>query len=46
MTLHWIHVTASWGLVGVVFAGFALHAAWRHRAARAQLAALDPRGSH
>ncbi len=44
MSQHWMHVAASWGLVGLVFAGFAVAAALRHRAAKADLALLDPRG--
>ncbi|MBR0644757.1 heme exporter protein CcmD [Plastoroseomonas hellenica] len=43
MTLHWWHVTISYGLTLAVFGGLALGAVLRHRAARARLAALDPR---
>ena len=43
MTLHWWHVTRSYGLVALVFGGLAFGAVLRHRAARARLAELDPR---
>jgi len=43
MTLHWWHVTISYALVALVFAGIALGTVSRHRAARARLAELDPR---
>jgi hypothetical protein len=43
MSLHWIHVTAAWGLTALLFGGLALAAALRHRAARRRLAALDGR---
>jgi hypothetical protein len=43
MTLHWIHVTASYVLVLGAFAALAL-ASWnRHAAAKRLLAQLDPR---
>ena len=44
MTLHWIHITASWGLVGATFAALAIAAVLRQRAATATLKRLDPRG--
>lgn len=43
MTLHWWHVAISYALTLAVFGGLAFGAALRHRAARARLAALDPR---
>ena len=44
MTTHWIHVTASWGLTLATFAGLAITAMLRSRAAAATLKRLDPRG--
>jgi heme exporter protein CcmD len=44
MTTHWVHVSLSWGATVLVFAGLALGAFLRHRAAAARLAQLDPRG--
>ncbi len=44
MTTHWIHITASWGLTLLTFAGLAIAAVLRHRAAAATLKRLDPRG--
>jgi heme exporter protein CcmD len=41
MSLHWIHVTAAWGLTALLFGGLALAAALRHRAARRRLATLE-----
>jgi heme exporter protein CcmD len=44
MSTHWLHVTASWGVVALVFGGLAVGAFLRHRAAARRLAQLDPRG--
>ena len=44
MTLHWWHVTITYGLTVVVFGTLAFGAAIRHRAAKRLLAQLDPRG--
>jgi len=44
MSTHWIHIVASWGLTGAVFAALAIGAVIRHRSARALLKQLDPRG--
>lgn len=44
MSLHWWHITASYALTLGVFGALALGAALRHRAAKRQLATLDPRG--
>ena len=44
MSLHWIHITASWGLVLGSFAALAIAALLRERAATATLKRLDPRG--
>ncbi|WP_158295442.1 hypothetical protein [Crenalkalicoccus roseus] len=43
MTLHWMHVAASYALVLAAFLALGLGAARRHRAARRRLALLDPR---
>ncbi|WP_198377013.1 heme exporter protein CcmD [Neoroseomonas rubea] len=43
MTLHWWHITASYGLTLVVFGALAVGAALRHREAKRLLAQLDPR---
>jgi hypothetical protein len=43
MTVHWMHVTASYALVLATFLALGLGAALRHRAARRRLALLDPR---
>ena len=44
MTLHWLHVIASYALAIGVFGALAIGAALRHRTARRLLAQLDPRG--
>jgi len=44
MSLHWIHITAAWGLVAAAFGGLAIAALLRERAATATLKRLDPRG--
>ncbi len=46
MTIHWIHVTASYVLVLGGFAALAFGATLRHRAAKRQLARLETRGRH
>lgn len=43
MTQHWWHVALSWGLAALGFGGMAVLAAWRHAAAKRDLARLDPR---
>jgi hypothetical protein len=43
VSLHWIHITASWGLVAATFGGLAIAALLRQRAAAATLKRLDPR---
>jgi hypothetical protein len=43
MSIHWLHVTASYALVLGGFLMLALGAALRHRAAKRQLAVLDVR---
>ena len=43
MTLHWAHVTISYGLVLGGFAALAVATLMRLGAARRRLAALDPR---
>lgn len=43
MTLHWMHVTASYGLVLGGFLALGIAAALRLGAARRRLQALDPR---
>ena len=43
MTLHWWHVLVSYLLTFAVFGALAIGAALRHRAAKRQLARLDPR---
>ncbi|WP_165943250.1 hypothetical protein [Roseicella aquatilis] len=43
MTLHWAHVTVSYGLVLGGFAAIAIATALRLGAARRRLEALDPR---
>jgi hypothetical protein len=45
MTLHWMHVTAGYGLVLGTFLALGIGATLRHRAARALLARLDPRAA-
>lgn len=44
MSLHWWHVTAAYAATAIGFGALAIGAALRHRAARARLAELDPRG--
>ncbi len=43
MSLHWMHVTASYVLVLGGFLALGLGAMARHRATKRQLAILDPR---
>lgn len=44
MTWHWWHVALSWGATLGTFAALAGVAAWRHRAAKRELARLEQRG--
>jgi heme exporter protein CcmD len=44
MTWHWWHVALSWGATLGAFAALAGAAAWRHRAAKRELARLEQRG--
>lgn len=43
MTTHWLYVTISWGIAAAVFGTLALMTVSRTRAARRQLARLEPR---
>ncbi|MBL6456038.1 hypothetical protein JMJ55_11940 [Belnapia sp. T6] len=45
MSLHWIHVTASYALVCGGFLILAIATISRHAAAKRRLAQLDPRAS-
>lgn len=44
MSLHWMHITASYALVLGGFAALTVATVLRHAAAKRRLAALDPRG--
>ncbi|HZF75116.1 MAG TPA: hypothetical protein VE033_04680 [Acetobacteraceae bacterium] len=41
MSLHWIHISASWALTLGVFGALAAGAVLRHRAAARRLAVLE-----
>jgi hypothetical protein len=43
MSTHWWHVALSWGTALALFAGLAVSAMARHRAARLALARLERR---
>lgn len=45
MSLHWIHVMASYALVVGGFLILAIATTFRHAAARRRLAQLDPRAA-